>query len=103
MVETTAVFGQLEIFLLGSLLGMVTSVPESRHNLEIGCFTGMTCVVVTLETGPGRISGSDLAQEVGHLNRSQSRVEPFVAPLGTRAFDGLFEGVGRQHAENDRF
>ncbi len=63
----------------------------------------MTTVSVCMDTGREKGSPpSDLAQQVGHFDGSESCIEALVAAFGPRTFNGLLQGVGGKHSEDDR-
>ena len=83
------------------VMAVVQQIPKAGMTAYPG--TAMTSVTVCMETvADDRIQGSDLAEEISHLDGSERSVESLVPALGTGAFDGLLKGVGGKDTEDDR-
>ena len=84
------------------VMAVVQQIPKAGMTAYPG--TAMTSVTVCMETvADDRNQGSDLAEEIGHLDGGERGVEALVPALGAGAFNGLLKGIGSQDPEDDRF
>jgi hypothetical protein len=94
--------GWTQMKLMGVMLMVMAAPMIGKQEAMVYKGTTMTSVRICMETMAAEPScGSDLAQQVGHFNGGEGGVEALVPAFGARAFDGLLQGVGGEHSEDD--